>query len=137
MGLFDFFRGTPDKKKQEKEKLRGHIHAIEDFFVVGQTDDVQRAIAGKSDSELKRAAVDIACQLWGKDDVMAWITARNKLISFGACDPLDDKAALNWVKRNFNANKYKSFLVKGGRFSGIGKVILVIGLNIDPDKFGT
>jgi hypothetical protein len=135
MGFFDFFRGSSDKKKQEDTKLGGHIHAIEDFFVVCHADAVQKVVAGKSESELKRDAVDIACQLWGKEDVMEWITARNKLISFGACDPLDDQAALNWVKRNFNANKYKSFLVKSGRFSGIGKVVLVLGLNVDADKF--
>lgn len=135
MGLFSFFKGSSNKKKKENTTLRGHIHAIEDFFVVCHADAVRKVIAGKSEFELKRDAVDIACQLWGKEDVMAWIEERKKLISFGGCDPLDDQAAINWVKRNFNANKYRSFLVKRGRFSGIGEVVLVLGLNVDADKF--
>lgn len=132
MGIFNIF------KKQPAKDTRCHINAIEDFFVVGDSNGgIVKALSGKSNLEMKKMAVDIACQLWGQADVMAWIDARNKLISFGACSPLNDTSALNWVKSNFNVNDYKSFLCKKGRFAGVGDVILVIGLNVSTDKLST
>jgi len=119
-------------------KKRAKVGAIEDFFVVCDSDTIQKVIAGKSQAELKGLAVHIACELWGETDVMSWIekTNRRKAIGLGACHPLDEDSALGWVKRNNSTSGYKAFLVKRGRISNIGTVVLVIALNVLAEELG-
>jgi hypothetical protein len=120
------------------KKKRAPVDKIEDFFVVIDSDAVGKVIAGKSQTDLKVLAVHLACKMWGKNDVMSWIekTNRNRAVGFGGCQPLNEDNAMNWVKRNHSTSRYKSYLVKKGYISNIGKVILVTALNVSAEDLG-